>query len=169
MKPKSSLRQQLGVTQREMSMLLGVTVSRWSMYESGLRELPGHTLPRLAQLIAAVQSPDAKPANVTVTDRQKHQLDQWARENDYGRQAIARQIAVYDKKSDAAARKEKVQRFLSTYQPAKDELPMAVKRLPKGRQPDAVQASLERLALERRAALLEFERKWLHDKMAGLG
>lgn len=50
MKTATDLRNALGLTQQEMALLLRITRSQWSMYESGLRDLPVHALTLLSEV-----------------------------------------------------------------------------------------------------------------------
>lgn len=60
----------LGITQREMSLLLRVTRAQWSMYELGKRNLPLKTKQLLAEMLAFLRI-EEKGFNV-----QKHMIEQ---------------------------------------------------------------------------------------------
>lgn len=160
--PKSEIREQLGLSQREMALLLQVSIARWSMYESGLRELP----PQALELFAALTKHNAsKPATATTksTDHktQREQLDKLARENQYQHAKLSRAAATHQKKMETAFKRGQLQAFLKSNQ-----------QFDKSSFADALQSKRhqssderESLLLEHKQALLDFEKKWLESKL----
>lgn len=67
MKHKQNLKSLLGLSQEEISVLLGVTRSQWSMYELGKRDLPLHAKQELTQLLVYLQKKET-------TNSELHQL-----------------------------------------------------------------------------------------------
>jgi transcriptional regulator with XRE-family HTH domain len=53
MKDRSDIKTILGLTQNEMGMLLGVTRGSWTMFKSGLRDIPLTAKTKLAHLMEA--------------------------------------------------------------------------------------------------------------------
>ncbi|TGD57014.1 XRE family transcriptional regulator [Flavobacterium humi] len=51
----TTIKDHLGLTQEEMAMLLRITVSQWSMYKSGKRNIPADAKKQLGFLLKGVQ------------------------------------------------------------------------------------------------------------------
>jgi transcriptional regulator with XRE-family HTH domain len=56
MKNNATIKNLLGLTQEEMSILLGITRSQWAMYETGKRDLPISAKTQLATMLSHVQN-----------------------------------------------------------------------------------------------------------------
>ncbi len=121
MKKQTTLTALLGLSQHEAAMLLGVSRSQWSMYESGQRDLPLHAKELLAALLAHMQSYDAAAkSNITPQKITNDQLQRQMQENEYQQLVIARKIARVAKKQEAQARLLHLSDFLSTHQAYKN-------------------------------------------------
>ena len=159
--PKSEIREQLGLSQREMALLLKVSIARWSMYESGLRELP----PQVLELFAALAKHNASKPVTAPTHRpdgkaQQEQLDQLLRENQYQQAKLSRAAVKHQKKMETAFKRSHLRAFLKSNQ-----------QFDKSSFADALQSKRhqssderESLLLEYKQALLDFEKKWLESK-----
>lgn len=55
MKNIAAIKNVLGLTQEEMAMLLGISISQWSMFKSGKRDIPLAAKQHLTTLLQAVQ------------------------------------------------------------------------------------------------------------------
>jgi transcriptional regulator with XRE-family HTH domain len=60
MKNNNSIREQLGITQESLAILLGVTRSQLSLYELGKRNLPVTAKVKLAEMLTHVQATTSK-------------------------------------------------------------------------------------------------------------
>lgn len=168
MKKETALTALLGLSQQEAAMLLGVSRSQWSMYESGQRDLPLHAKELLGVLLAHMQSYDAvAKSNTTPQKITYDQLERQMQENEYQQLVIARKIARIAKKQETQARLLHLCAFLSThhaYKNAKPEL----------RQTIAAKGSPEREAefsdvlskLQRQQQRLELEQIFLESRKA---
>lgn len=165
-KSKSEIREQLGLSQREIAMLLQISVSRWSMYESGLRELPGQAI----ELLAGLTKHNASKPATAQTNRpdykaQLEQLDKLIRENQYQQLKLSATSATRQKKLETEFKRKQLQEFLKSNKQF-DKLLFADVLYSKGLQGFDEQKSL---LLERQQALLDFEKQWLEQKQKELG
>ncbi len=104
MKKDATIRTSLGLSQKEISMLIGITRSQWSMYEIGKRDLPLPAKQLLIEMLTHAQSPNAisKPTHdKQQSDRQRQQLERLLRENEYQRLLLARKMATTQKKQES--------------------------------------------------------------------
>ena len=88
-------------------MLLRVSRSQWSMFESGKRDLPLASLHFLSEILAYVQSPEAKTTKKLTNlakeaDEKKQTLEALVKENQYQQLRVAKKIASIEKKQAAS-------------------------------------------------------------------
>jgi len=124
MKKETTLTALLGLSQHEAAMLLGVSRSQWSMYESGQRDLPLHAKELLAALLAHMQSYDAAAKSTTALQKiTNDQLQRQMQENEYQQLLIGRKIARIAKKQEAQARLLHLSDFLNAHHAYKNANP----------------------------------------------
>lgn len=106
MKKHSSLRLSLGVKQHEIAMLLNVSRSQWSMFESGKRNLPLHATQKLAELLSQAK-PDEKQNKKSTNDNLQYQkiIENMLLENEYQTAITNKKITALEKKIDTAQRR----------------------------------------------------------------
>ncbi len=90
----TTVHEKLGLTQREVAMLLGVGTSHYSMFESGKRSLPLHAQQRLAELLTAANKPIPKPNPSEKTAQLKQIISKHLEENSYYQALTERKIAA---------------------------------------------------------------------------
>lgn len=117
MKKRETICKLLGTTQEEMAMLLKVSRSQWAMFETGKRDLPSASLQFLSEILAHLQSHDAKttksPANFAKEAAEKKQtLEALVQENQYQQLRLAKKIAAIEKKQEASIKALQVVAYL---------------------------------------------------------
>jgi hypothetical protein len=92
----------LGLTQREMALLLQVHTSQWSMYESGKRDLPLKAKKVLAEMLGFLkfESKSIMVLQLIIEQKQamKKCLDNLLKENEYQLCKISKKIALAERK-----------------------------------------------------------------------
>ena len=129
MEKKETICKLLGTTQEEMGMLLGVSRGQWSMFESGKRDLPSAALQFLSEILAHLQSPEAKTTKTQATlakeaAKKKQTLEALVQENQYQQFRMAKKIAAIEIKQKASVKTLQLAAYLN-------------KRTVKNREPDA--------------------------------
>lgn len=114
MKNKQSVRDFLGITQEEMAMVLGITKSQWSMYESGQRNIPLVASELLAEMLKYMQSSEAQTArNLKLQESiTTQQLEKRLTATKLQLQKTTRKIAQADKKFEANIKALQLTKFL---------------------------------------------------------
>ena len=118
MEKKETICKLLGTTQEEMGMLLGVSRGQWSMFESGKRDLPSAALQFLSEILAHLQSPEAKTTKTQATlakeaAKKKQTLEALIKENQYQQLLVAKKIADIEKKQEASVKALQLAAFLN--------------------------------------------------------
>ena len=118
MKKRETICKLLGTTQEEMAMLLRVSRSQWSMFESGKRDLPSAALQFLSEILAHLQSPEAKTTKTQATlakeaAKKKQTLEALIKENQYQQLLVAKKIADIEKKQEASVKALQLAAFLN--------------------------------------------------------
>lgn len=106
MKKNETICSLLGISQMEMAMLLKITRSQWSMYESGKRDLPLAAKVLLAEMLAHVQSAKAtalKNPSQLGQQETKEKLQASLKENQHQQTAMEKKVAALEKKQTAFA------------------------------------------------------------------
>ena len=106
----------LGLNQENAAMLLGISRSQWSMYESGKRNLPLAAKNLLAAILEHLQMPEAiaKRSEFIDNDATHQQYEQLLRENEYQRLLVAKKITATGKKRDIQFRRVQLANFLAS-------------------------------------------------------
>lgn len=100
MKQANPIREQLGLTQQEIAMVLGVTRSQWSLYELGKRDLPLEASKLLAKMLSHVKKAETsskQPGKLSSAKSQK-ELERLLSKNEYRIVLINRAIKSIEKK-----------------------------------------------------------------------
>ncbi|MCL9805232.1 helix-turn-helix transcriptional regulator [Flavobacterium amniphilum] len=62
---RGEIKKELGLTQEEMAMLLGVALGQWKMYKSGQRRLPPKPMQKLTALSQNIQMEKGTPEEIS--------------------------------------------------------------------------------------------------------
>lgn len=101
MKYDTSIKNQLGLIQEEMAMALLITISQWSMYKSGMRNIPIEAENRMADMLLHAQEGNkiskARQKLVTAeTEKAQQQLQQDYRSVQLKLQRVAKKISILE-------------------------------------------------------------------------
>jgi hypothetical protein len=117
MKTRESISGRLGITQEEISLLLGIHRSQWSMFQSGKRDLPTNAKLLLAEMLAHMEKAEAaakkesqKPADDAA--HKKH-LEKLLRENEFKRVVLEKKIDALERKQLAHERRRRLAEFFA--------------------------------------------------------
>ncbi len=116
MKSNKEIRTLMGLSHREMAAVLGVSISQWSMYQSGQRNLPLHATQLLAELLTHLnaQAIAQKPSQNNEAQRIRRQhLEALLRENQYQRLVLDKKMAAAAKKAAARAQSALIADYLA--------------------------------------------------------
>ena len=160
---QNALRELLGVTQREIAMILGISESNWAMYETGRRPPPKHAMELFAGFLQHVESIPKKQTDDFNPELRKI-LDKLVRENEFQRMRLERKIAASDQKLEIMRRRAQLEIFLKNNPEAKIT-PFAVDALNNKKYRKKEKDVQERLLMEREQAILAFEQQWLATRM----
>jgi len=167
MKKETSICAFLGVSQQEMSMLLGVSRSLWSLYELGQRDLPLRAKQLLGELLTHVQTnfTAAKSTPPPPRNEQLQRLERQLRDNEYQRMLMVRKIAKATKKHEAQARLAHLVAFLSSRDTSKHSVPNLQEAFASKASPDLEAQFSDTLTdLKHRHELLELEKLLLESR-----
>ena len=174
MKKIHPIRSLLGLTQLDIAMLLGISRSRWSVFEIGKRDLPLGAKQRLAELLmhankmpqTAKQQPTQMPA--LHPDLQQH-IKRLLRENEHLQMMVLTNINKVRKKQETQARLSICSEILqSRIASAKTENVLERGVAYKTANVLACDHSLQLATLELRMELLQREMAFLESKMKAL-
>ncbi len=116
MKSNKEIRTIMGLSHREMASVLGVSISQWSMYQCGQRNLPLHATQLLAELLTHLnaQANAQKPSQNDEAQRIRRQhLEALLRENQYQRLVLDKKMAAAAKKAAARAQSALIADYLA--------------------------------------------------------
>ncbi len=119
MKQTTTIKSQLGFSQEEMALLLGVSRTQWSMYEIGKRDLPLTAKEQLASILLHqqnVKETSKEKQKISVIEKQKTQ--EWLKQEllniEYKKEVVVRKLlAIENKRAESFAALEVVS-FLET-------------------------------------------------------
>ncbi len=168
MKNNKDIRTELGLSQREMAMMLGVHLSQWSMFEGGRRNLPLRATQLLADLLAHVKSPEVTAKTIAFDDNQRQLKQQYLeallQENQYQCMRLAKKVTAFEKKQSAQNRSEIVVNYLRQNKTDTDK-GAALMRLPnKKLQKDEIIVKTT-IDFEIKKELLELEKLLIESKL----
>ena len=119
MQNQMTLKETLGINQEQMSMILKITRTQWSMYVIGKRSLPLHATVKLAEILEFINQPDSnfqeqlQNNSINASKRQKF-LEKQKTDNLYKQIILENKLKATQKKYNAALKALKVVRFLET-------------------------------------------------------
>ncbi|MES2811500.1 MAG: hypothetical protein V4670_03435 [Bacteroidota bacterium] len=122
MKYTATIKNSIGLTQEEMGILLGIPKSQWSMYKSGLRDLPLTAKKQLTRILTHQQKAkqvSKESQKLSVLEKQKTQ--EWLQQEQiklaYKKEVVERKlVALENKRAECFAALEVVQ-FLAAQNP----------------------------------------------------
>ncbi len=136
MKAKIDFKSLFGLTQLQISMLLGVTRSQWSHYVTGRRDLPSEASMLLSEMILHMVTLDSNALKKNMSldlTRTKLKLEDALAENKIQLLKIARKIAMETQKHERYLRSVELTRFLTVEeQDGKRNLPRILKTITDG-------------------------------------
>lgn len=167
MKKEQTITALLGVSQQDVAMLLGVSRSQWSMFESGQRDLPLHAKQLLGEILTHLQAQEAAAKSTPALPQQAKldQLERQLRNNEYHQLVLARKIASTTKKQQAQARLLLLTDFLRSHHSSKKANPQVHQVLAAKASP-ALEAQLSDAIteLQYRLETLELEKLLLESR-----
>jgi hypothetical protein len=134
MKKEVTISELLGVSQLEISILLKINRSQWSMYESDDRSLPDDALKQMNEMLKHVQNKNNKQLkkqelSFQQQDKKKETLEKLLEENDYQQQTIARKIKKIKKKRAFVVARFQLLDFLNNQTNVIEEHPELLQRM----------------------------------------
>lgn len=134
MKKEVTISELLGVSQMEISILLKINRSQWSMYESGKRGLSVDAKLQLSEMLKHVQNENDKELKKQVLSTQqeakkKETLEDLLKENDYQQQTIERKIKKIKKKQAFVVSRFQLLDYLEQHTNKKEEHPELLQRM----------------------------------------
>lgn len=106
MKKKESIRTLLGISQEHIAMLLRVSRTQWSMYESGKRNLPAEAKEKLAKMIDHVEKSKAKASKRPSKEGKQEtseKLKTLLEVNEYQQWQLEKKVTAMEKKQTVFA------------------------------------------------------------------
>lgn len=167
MKNKPELRFALGITQHQMADMLNVGRSHYSMYESGLRNLPLSALQMMGELQEHLQqskhrqSREAKDAAAKI---RKKELERLLEDNILAHHTLERKRDLLIRKHNASAVGVLLKDF--QFQKFQPDWPLVLPKKSTANNGTDYQSKLIRLEIQ--LELLENERKWIESNLAGM-
>lgn len=124
----------LGLSQLEISLLLKINRSQWSMYESGKRNLPLQAMQQLNAMLQYVVNENNKQTKKPLLstqqqDKKKAILKALIQENEYQQQLTARKIEKIKKSRTFVAARFQLLDFLNNQTHLKEENPDLLKSM----------------------------------------
>jgi len=174
MKRDETISSLLGVTQRDIALLLRIGFSHWSMYESGKRDLPPAALQLMSEMLEHVQAQEKRhEGRLESTDAhakllRKH-ISNLLHENEYQQLVVDKKINAEERKQKAQFRLAQLVGFLQDRRALNEKETPAVHRLfIKGSSKTlATDHSKLLLKLELKQQLLQLEQALLEAKLKG--
>lgn len=78
MKNDTTIKSQLGLSQEEMAMLLGITRSQWALFNTGKRDIPLNAKQQLATIFTNLQKKKSfAPLSAKYSQTEKKKTQQW--------------------------------------------------------------------------------------------
>ena len=101
MEKPQTIRGLLGLTQKELALVLGIDRTVYVKYESGSRDLPLKAKRLLAEMLQYVQNPELAskvlPHTAMQNDKKHRQLQRLLKENEYQLLVITKELAAVEK------------------------------------------------------------------------
>lgn len=134
MKNEVTFSKLLGVSQLEISILLKINRSQWSMYESDDRDLPNDALSLMNEMLKHVQNKNDKQLKkqeliIQQQDKKKEALEKLLKENDSQQQTMERKIKKIEKNQAFVVARFQLLDFLNNHTHKKEEHPELLQRM----------------------------------------
>lgn len=115
----TSLKNSIGLSQDEIAIVLGINRSQWSMYESGLRDLPLEAKKKLSLMVGHIQKAKGNSSenkkHIAVEEKRKQEwLQQQYAGLHYSQELLDRKILAAESKRSASFAALEAVRFLET-------------------------------------------------------
>lgn len=123
MKKQLTIREQLGLKQEELALLLQVTRSQLSLYEIGKRKLPTHATEKLATLLSFAKS-ESETENLEAKNEptERGLLHRLLVKNQHQQQLVEMKLLAMQKKENAAKASNKIVSRLKEQAKSKKEI-----------------------------------------------
>jgi ATP-dependent Clp protease ATP-binding subunit ClpA len=174
MKKEVTISKLLGVSQLEISILLKINRSQWSMYESDDRHLPNDALSLMNEMLKHVQNKNDKQLKMQELstqqqDKKKETLKALLKENDYQQQTIERKIEKIEKNQAFVVARFQLLDFLNNHTNKKEEHPELLQRMEDKAEDKAEQNDMATLITHQiKQEVLKYEEELLKDALEGL-
>ncbi|MFN3969647.1 hypothetical protein [Flavobacterium sp.] len=134
MKNEVTISELLGLSQMEISILLKINRSQWSMYESRKRGLPVDATLLLSEMLRHVQNENDKELKKQELSTQqeakkKETLEKLLNENDYQQQTIERKIEKIEKNRAFVVARFQLLDFLNNHTNKNEKHPELLQRM----------------------------------------
>lgn len=173
MKNEVTISELLGVSQIEMSILLKINRSQWSMYESGKRGLPVDAKLKMSEMLKHVQNKNDKQLKAQELSNQqeakkKETLEKLIKENDYQQQTIERTINKIKKKQAFVVARFQLLDYLEQHTNKKVEHPELLQRMEAKAEDKAAQNDMAILITHQiKQEVLKYEEQLLKNALEG--
>lgn len=165
MKKQTSISAELGITHQDMAMLLGVSRSLWSLYETGKRELPTAALLKLSELQRHISADAAKITQPVLLDRTRKVFEDLLKETEHRLYMLERKIAATEKKERAQTNLVHFSKILTDREHSKSGALATDAIAAKATLAERSKMSETLLLLQHRKEVLELEKKLLKSKL----
>jgi transcriptional regulator with XRE-family HTH domain len=171
MKTRTAISSIVGLTQKEIAVLLRITRSQWSLFELGLGNLPLHANTLLAEMITYAGRAEKAAKKQSIKERQKHtdqKLTQMQQENAFQLLRNNRRLAIAEKKHAAQSRMLLLANFFENDTDkksavAKQHSNLLADKTSKEKETAALETLIE---LRIKQKVLEFEKTLLQEKIS---
>ncbi len=166
MKKTVKLNKILGLNQNDTAILMGITRSQWSMFESGKRQLPPHATVLLSEILKHLNGFDNQAFEHHQQEIAQNKWKELQRENEFKLLQIEKKIESTTKKLSSALGLQKLVDFVKTTQAEKLPVPQ-IKNFLSQRKKTNILSELTELLTEQQhqKELLDFEKKLLESKL----
>jgi transcriptional regulator with XRE-family HTH domain len=106
MKKRENIRDEFGISQEDLAVLLKINRSQIAMFETGKRDLPGAAMLKLYEMyLFAKEKASELPSTISLMNSQalqkKKALEHMVKENHYKQYALEKKLNVLEKKYNA--------------------------------------------------------------------
>lgn len=166
MKKTTKLNKILGLTQNDTAMLMGITRTQWSMFESGKRALPLRAKILLGEIIKHLNHFDPRAFERQQQEAVQNKLQKLLHENEFKRYQTDQKIASTTRKLNAALALEKLMDFVKKTPVENLPFPEFKSFLPERKKTNEISALTEQLTEhQHQKELLEYEMKLILTKL----
>jgi hypothetical protein len=173
MKNEVTISELLGASQMEISILLKINRSQWSMYESGKRDLPVDAKLKMSEMLKHVQNKNDKQLKTQELSTQqeaqkKETLEKLLKENDFQQQTIERTIKKIEKNQAFVVARFQLLDYLNNHTNLKEEKPNLLPIMEAKAEDKAAQNDMAILITHQiKQEVLKFEAELLKNALEG--